>query len=1385
MLRATATHTNNLPDDDPEHGNLHPQLGRRKDYVEAMVEAMQVAGNIEMTPDEMVDSLQTELFTTAEYRSVSHGHHPIARECITASLLHHNDTDLWALTRTLRRIEWAGILRRHRIVFAEVDNIEKRWPVLMTDSPAIMYLIGRLRAQQGFVTDAAEWRCRAWEAFSGYGETFLQHSDESMVLRLLMRLVNLRGDERRTKPKAEFMRVLMDGYDCWIRGKPVEQIGYFHCELLRIYLEYRISGLDADAEERAVQNDNVRVMNIICHHLEAGHLFAAFNLFKFILKEASRRLSLQYMGLRLGRAVEDARDPDVLFDFFMSELHYACGVNTLEDVDEVGLISRCSVDLAWEQFKLATEHAKKVGNEVLEADIDLTRYIVATKLKVEEKRREHEAADDGRRFEYWDIKPIQKEFDSFLRRYGRREDADRIRETICRFRELLEMTGIEGAAGYLDAITAYHYKVTGSAHWKHSDFAIAAMRMAARRKSELIYALKACKSYEVKMRHLDFHDKHEMLRMKLHIQHGLDRLSEGIRTGKELVKACDKDKKLKEGSEARYEYLLLKTDLVGQVPAGRKRTDYINRLMAEFDRFIERDKKWMPTSTHIMQKSLLKSAFLSDMCGDPDQSAVGVEELWKSLRQYTDFKTNTIFRMNATLAEKDFIDFHRCLAQYKSGKRLPAIEYCRKMARESDAPSSVREACIGGTKERARRLRMGMHWKLLFIIMHVQEYEILMMEIEAREIEVEYIHTYDHAALWQAFESTYGYFLERGEFRLVGRVLCEIAKFCTARKRPVEAMNFYIMALDRLSDADKYGLTGTKVEEYMPQVFKNFGYEELFNLALSSQIEVEEGEEGSRHRRLDTFIWAQLKKGHEMRRVLGSKTIWEDSKTFIYELRTLIAFNVPQPDSIIIEWFERFKAVLGPDGCRPGWTTDREMISGAEQRKIEELKRAICKLEGHDAFRAPLAVLTGAPPQLNDLYELREHCHRGQNVVFIDYFEAFDNVYMLWDVKNMKRQKFSRDPESFVDCVRLDLTPGVIEKWMHDFLAAALNCDPITSLTELGTIFVRWVPRLSRIGDLIVIGNSWFSSRIPFHALHLARTEKGDSYTLSQRNTMVYTPSLLTLKQCMNRLARYQGRPKIPGGTVRISICAIPPHNASSLLKSQTKDALNKILGQFRRHRADEQAAFFDKLDVDKSTLKVQLMRTSDFVHFLCSALLQPTDGEPCNVAVSIGPKVQLTAREISREFRFAKGNAPLVMVLYVHPDLLKPKDAVVQNIPDGIVSAFLQAGAASVVSTLWPVPVGIAGRFSELFFSDFHEHKGKDPSRVWDVANAVRMAAWQIRQERGVSCPHWAAFILTGAWVRGFSVGGRIISDGEGTGMRTDWENIVQRDDEARAEQY
>lgn len=95
----------------------------------------------------------------------------------------------------------------------------------------------------------------------------------------------------------------------------------------------------------------------------------------------------------------------------------------------------------------------------------------------------------------------------------------------------------------------------------------------------------------------------------------------------------------------------------------------------------------------------------------------------------------------------------------------------------------------------------------------------------------------------------------------------------------------------------------------------------------------------------------------------------------------------------------------------------------------------------------------------------------------------------------------------------------------------------------------------------------------------------------------------------------------------------------------------------------------------------------------------------------------------------------------------IKPGDE-----PMGLISAFLYAGATSVIGTLWPTLSEDGRTFAEIIYERIakmdRNHDDFNGDRLIDLAVAVQHATLEVRRMHDFDqVYHWAGFVLHGFW--------------------------------------
>ncbi|KAK6496871.1 hypothetical protein TWF481_001853 [Arthrobotrys musiformis] len=632
--------------------------------------------------------------------------------------------------------------------------------------------------------------------------------------------------------------------------------------------------------------------------------------------------------------------------------------------------------------------------------------------------------------------------------------------------------------------------------------------------------------------------------------------------------------------------------------------------------------------------------------------------------------------------------------------------------------------------------------------------------------------------------------------------------------------------------------------------------------------------------KLSDDIWntVQELKAYEYRRTLGASSLWDDHENLLNELNKIIAYSDPPISYTQICWVRELEELIKPGGGHGQWDYTWEFTNFRlyENQRIMAAVRRL--LRSDPRLTIPMSIITASPPSVQDIYEIRRYQGPGQSMVFVDYVAVGNDVYLVYNVEKFRQVKYFPQPICYSQHFHLNIKKDALENWREEVLFRGLHGKDLWDTLDVGAELVEPLLGVLRRGDLLIIGNSPLTGRIPFHAIPIGKDKSGqlresevpdyadcdsdgegryrhDEYdeeydeetryeeddgqvhhkegegqaryeedgkqvryeeneeqfhdeesgeqfcdaeegsegsddlpfpeltcqsdaeiddwvTLGQYVDVVYSHGILVTKQAIQRMDRFKNRPKIPTGMNRGCFCSVPTEDASLGSQKATRTMLQKLTSRFC---GDRMSLYAEPTGITATELRQQAMRTVDFLHYQGEISINPENDRSENTTLRMTEDMTLSAKDIYHHLQFQMGCSPLVSCIGEQPEQLDP-GARITDIPDGISPAFLQAGASSVVTTLWPVPSHIADRFTEVFYSNFLKRGRLDGDQAWNVAQEVRVAASVVQRETGEGNGHWASFILNGAWMRGFRPGGRIKVE-TGKNVKSDFVDYMQSD--------
>jgi CHAT domain-containing protein len=274
---------------------------------------------------------------------------------------------------------------------------------------------------------------------------------------------------------------------------------------------------------------------------------------------------------------------------------------------------------------------------------------------------------------------------------------------------------------------------------------------------------------------------------------------------------------------------------------------------------------------------------------------------------------------------------------------------------------------------------------------------------------------------------------------------------------------------------------------------------------------------------------------------------------------------------------------------------------------------------------------------------------------------------------------------------------------------------------------------------------------IPLHALKI------DDDILLKRNPVVYVPSLSILLHQFNAVER--ARVMQNSQPWRASVMSVyedfnpqnPPHEVAavrdcmsglaSALGTTVQSGPHVTVPYFQNYVHDTDLIHFHGHAVSGSSAKDQAL------------VLQPSTS-PSKSPPSLDH--HLTACSI---FTLTLNRNPLVVNIACNSGSQEIKSG---DEPFGLTTAFLFAGANTVIGTLWPLKSADGRNFTKLFYGAMREQTRGKRGMIVDVARAVQQAALGIRDKEVTEAPyHWASFVVCG--LSKYPLGGEVAELGDG----------------------
>lgn len=471
---------------------------------------------------------------------------------------------------------------------------------------------------------------------------------------------------------------------------------------------------------------------------------------------------------------------------------------------------------------------------------------------------------------------------------------------------------------------------------------------------------------------------------------------------------------------------------------------------------------------------------------------------------------------------------------------------------------------------------------------------------------------------------------------------------------------------------------------------------------------------------------------------------------------------------------------------------ERQPPDARWQQRIE-LDNLRKKMRNFPSLSELLDLRAGRSEMISDLTWLFQSA--SQNIVLIDWICVGDDVYIV--ILDHKLQPSME---------RLPFSVMWLKEWVKKHIPESFRKPEKDSpLRELDNLILP-LSFVNQSGSVLILSPSGPLHSIPLHALKLP-----SSRTLIEEYPVVYAPSLSILHLCVLRtlgprttqismasFGAYE-EPSFDNASLKVVQSSLSEYTElfggeSMYLEEVTKlrfssRAIKAGMIHFHGHTRGSDDNILDRgIEVyseEKTTIATDLSRTlrsgaekwkdGGMLHSLETYIESPksfgrrrkirqrtpdrdrlgddSDNdafEDDDTIEQSTPHVIITVRDIFG----IKLQAPVVSLIACQSAL---DEISTGDEPLGLVSAFLYAGATSVVGTLWPIRSADGRDFSKEFYDHVHSQSRRvgineetnSATSFVDLAQSLQKAVVRIRERPGLGDPfNWAAFVLYGAWV-------------------------------------
>ncbi|KAJ6258671.1 hypothetical protein Dda_6719 [Drechslerella dactyloides] len=1125
--------------------------------------------------------------------------------------------------------------------------------LLSSRSPSYAYLLGAIKLSQGYYREAREHFAKAQKILESADPEKLSEGSQQLLDFITVRLLLIDPESRENRELG--VEKGQAAYQKWAKSKSPAELDYFSILIERAYSE-----LVKDTPELAVKAPHLqsRHVEILKSQIVKGNAVVSFPI--FLAKLNNIKSSWEVDGLKtiLDKLLRTYEAPQPL-------------INTMLGYCDTRMGQLSEGKKQERLFKEARRMYKAAGNIEAPCELDILetlmagqKYIMAGTDDLTDLRRRiiHTIGNLGRLYSRFTELDYPNRMSTVLKQINKINDGmvgeQEITLISCRlWRQLGRATGIRinAATEFIaavadvmktddieDTLTVFHrFKEQDESGW-------------------------------------DFDTRVNWLRATAAARYRIGRYDEAIGGMNEARELLEKEWRYDEAADIAEQMLFMKERRIHTL-TGDEKAQALEELLDELDTAIEGDKgtfatRWKP----MLRKKLWKAGLLlSDQNQTPAEKARSIPE------------ASTLVDLVEEKAEEFVREDRNFVSICSDVQKLKAV-LLRATGKPDEAVALLERAIPSKWKVFKNRTEdddvREIEIRLLAVTMYIPDLTEHPKEMDRKTLEkrtkVCFHHLKEVNKLAEKNHLANSYFEA-----LFFEAICHLAL-----NDPAKALQNLVRASRLQDEIRRASPRGDKLESFMSTAYSATpSATEVTSAAIKACLMVPDA--------VNCWWWIQKTKARAFSEMMQQGYRWQDPFTRVSD--EIANLQLPWESSTadfrdVAPLYRLVELTKTPVGYSlSSWDLDT-MEEALDHRRVQ-IQNLMDEIEQNPNTRGALTMSMDIPATHEDMTWLANYRVDDREIVFIDWAITYDDIIISiyrpggTGLLPGASAVFGTHRDAEIRIFKCNIGMQKVRDWAEEYLLhEEMPLESRTAYDDLDILndLIAPIADVTDPEDLLVLSPTEGLHNIPLHALKIDTTDRGERITLIERNPVVYIPSFSIMRQCVTKLRLGEA------STAETLQDLYQSTLVGVKVDYETPDAAVLTSLEYMSNSLPA-AQVLTNEDCPSKTFTDAAAHTTDILHF--HGHMDYSDPQPLQRHLVLGGDEKITARQLA-DLRFPKATAPLVSIITC------PNGA--QQIPSGdepvgVVPALLAAGAASVITTLWPTDSACGLQFGELLYED------------------------------------------------------------------------------------